>query len=165
MERDSATLYEIINMSDKYTIEVKSLDVAFVACLLLGDGQYAFQPIGEGVEVPLFLFGGAEEWCKKQFNEEIGDTISRVTNAKAEELAECFDSVLIGAAEDRQAYRDGLELIDDPNKREMWRNRWHDERRSSLNDIGGRAYEMAKRLRTKQSNFVEPAPTQVLRRH
>jgi len=26
-------LYEIINMSDPYTIEAKSLDVAFIACM------------------------------------------------------------------------------------------------------------------------------------
>lgn len=170
-ERTGSVLYEIINLSDQYTIEAHALDVAFVACLLLGRGQYSFEPIisqseaapdknEAAIGIPLFLFGGADQWCQQQFREEIGETIRRVTHGKSQELADCLDSCLIGGAQERQTYTAGLELIDDPGKREIWRSRWHDERRSSLNDIGGRAYEMAKRLRSNQSPFVE-APPQV----
>jgi hypothetical protein len=143
-------LYEIINPSDPYTIEAPSLDVAFVACLFLGTGQYAFKPLDEdGEEIPLFIFGGMEAWCAEHLEEGFEAVVTRVTTepAKRKELADCFDSCLIGRREDRNAYRAGLELIDDPAKREQWRDRWHDDRRSSLNNIGARAFEMASKLR------------------
>jgi len=61
--------------------------------------------------------------------------------------------VLIGDAAHRKAFEKGLELIDDPVKREQWREHWLDERRTSMNNIGGRAWGLAKRLR-------DPAPEQ-----
>ena len=168
-------LYEIINPSDAYTIEAASLDVAFVACVFLGRGLYSFQPIDVGEdadgepevtkvaaeEIPLFLFGGTEEWCKQHLNESFESVVDRVTKDKATELAACFESCLIGKATDRDTYLAGLKLIEDPHNREEWRRRWHDKRRSSMNDIGGRAYLMAKRLREGASNPLVPAPQQV----
>ena len=142
-------IYEIINPSDCYTIEAQSLDVAFVACVLLGSGQYSFSPLEDGAleEVPLFLFGGSEEWANEHFGKTVSEVFALVTTQKRVELADCFDSCLIGHAVNRAAYTDGLDLIDDPAKREQWRARWHDKRRSSMNDIGGRAYKMAANLR------------------
>jgi len=156
-------LYEIINPSDAYTIEAKDLEIAFVACVLLGRGQYAFEPIGddEGVKIPFFMFGGTDDFCQKHFAKSAGAVLDGVMETRAGELAECLDSCLIGGKSNRQLYFDGLALIDDPDKREQWKVRWHDERRSSLNDIGGRAYEMAKRLRDKSSSPIVEAPQQV----
>lgn len=157
-------LYEIINPSDCYTIEAKSLDVAFVACVFLGSGQYAFEPFEEAAtRIPIFLFGGTEEWCSEHLKEGFEAVVDRVMAdpGKKAELAECFDSCLIGKRPMRDTYYAGLELIDDPAKREQWRHRWHEERRSSLNDIGGRAYGMAKRLRSGSNNPLKPAPAQV----
>jgi hypothetical protein len=155
-------LYEIINMSDAYTIEAKDLELAFVACVLLGSGQYAFEPLqDEGVKVPFFMFGGVDEFCQKHFSKSSGAVLDGVMEIRNEELAECLESCLIGGKSNRQTYFDGLALIDDPAKREQWRNSWHDERRSSLNDIGGRAYEMAEKLRAKTKNPVVAAPQQV----
>jgi hypothetical protein len=160
-------LYEIVNPSDPYTIKAESLDVAFVACLMLGNGQYAFGPLeSAGVKIPLFLFGGladCEAWSTEHLHEEFESVIKRVTTdpLKIAELAACFESCLIGRFKERETYRAGLELIDDPAKRDEWRARWHDTRRSSLNDIGGRAYEMASKLRTGIQNPVIPAPPQV----
>jgi hypothetical protein len=142
-------LYEIINPSDPYTIEAQSLDVAAVACLFLGRGQYAFDPIGgdNSPEVPMFMFGGTDEWCLEHFNESFESVVNRVTKEKAVELAECLESCLIGKAADRETYRAGMELIDDPKKREQWREKWLEDRRSSMNNIGARAYAMAEKLR------------------
>jgi len=154
-------LYEIVNMRDPYTIEAMSLDVAAVACAILGGGQYQFRPLEDGgEEIPFFMFGGEDEWCQKHFRETFEQTASRVRKDKMEELADCLDSVLIGHAQDRKTYNNGLELIDDPEKREIWRCLWHDERRSSLNDIGGRAYKIAKNFRESINQF-EKAPQQV----
>jgi len=157
-------LYEIINMSDPYTIEASSLDVAFVACLLLGDGQYGFKPLEDGEEeIPLFLFGGCKEWSQKHLRENPQAILDRVTTdaAKRLELADCLDSCLIGRQQDRETYRSGFDLIDDPAKRERWRAKWHDDRRSSLNNIGGRAYLMATKLRPGTTDFLITAPRQV----
>jgi hypothetical protein len=155
-------LYEIINMSDAYTIEAKDLELAFVACILLGRGQYALEPLeDDGVKVPFFMFGGIDEFCQKHFSKSAGAVIDGVMEIRGKELADCLDSCLIGGKSNRQTYFDGLALIDDPAKRELWRNRWHEERRSSLNDIGGRAYEIAENLRTKVANPILQAPQQV----
>lgn len=156
-------IYEIINMSDPYTIEAKSLDVAAVACLFLGRGQYAFDPIddNESAEVPMFMFGGTDEWCQNHFHESFQSMVDRVTKEKAVELAECFESCLIGKFAERKTYQAGIELIDDPEKREKWRNKWLEDRRSSMNNIGARAYEMAKKLREGAANPLVQAPKQV----
>src|SRR5579863_2871519 len=157
-------LYEIINPSDPYTIEADSLAVAFVACVFLGSGQYAFKALDtDGVDIPLFLFGNTEEWCHDHLGESFKSVIDRVTTepAKRGELERCLDSCLIGHEEDRKTYQAGLDLIDDPAKRERWRLRWHDDRLSSMHDIGTRAYGMVAALRDGARNPLIPAPNQV----
>lgn len=146
-------LFEIINPSDTYTVLAPDLEIAGVACCLLGNGQYAFQGIDCDGEVPLFLFGGHDEWFTKHFGSDFETITGKVMSSRRAELADCFDSVLIGDAAHRKAFDKGLELIDDPVKREHWREHWLDERRTSMNNIGGRAWGLAKRLR-------DPAPEQ-----
>ena len=153
-------IYEIINMSDPYTIEAHSLEVAAVACLCLGRGQYAFEPVEVDTKVPMFMFGDADSWFMDRFGVDLRTVMDRVM-AEGLELAACFESCLIGGERDRQTYQRGLALIDDPTKREEWRLKWHEARRSSLNDIGGRAWEMAKRLRAGSKNPLVAAPQQV----
>lgn len=155
-------LYEIINMSDPYTIEADSLDAAFVACLFLGRGQYAFEPITEGAEpIPMFMFGGTEEWCEKHFKESLEAVITRMTTIQSFDLVKCLESCLIGKAVDRETYNAGLQLIDDPKKRETWREKWLEDRRSSMNNIGARAFKMARNLREGVKNPLVKAPQQV----
>ncbi len=157
-------LYEIVNPSDPYTIEAKTLDVAFVACVFLGSGRYAFAPLEEGVKyIPMFMFGGSEKWCREHFSESLESVVDRVTTdpAKRAELAECFESCLIGDLRDRTEYHKWQSLIDDPAKREKLRTERHDARRSSMNDIGGRAYEIAANLRAGAKNVLVAAPRQV----
>lgn len=154
-------IYRIVNMSDAYTIEADKTDVAFVACLVLGHGTYAFEPVGEGEKIPLFMFGGLDEFSQKHFGKSVEAMVNEISIQRREELAACFDSCLIGTPDDRQAYRDGLALIDDPAKKKEWRDRWHDQRRSSLNDIGGRAYEMAANLRRGDQRPLVQAPSQI----
>lgn len=140
-------LFEIINPSDAYTIEAPDMEIAACACIVLGRGHYAFEEIGGDAEVPMFLFGGHDAWFKQQFGGTLDETLDRVMKERREDLAACLDSVLIGSGADRDTYHRGLALIDDPAKRAEWRAQWHDERRSSLNDIGGNAYRIAEQLR------------------
>lgn len=157
-------LYRIVNMSDPYTIEAERLDIAVVACAMLGAGQYAFEPTEAGHQdkaVPLFMFGGIDEWCKEKFGQPFEAVLQGILDERPGDLATCLESCLIGDHQDRKTYQDGLALITEPDKRKEWRDRWHDERRGSLNDIGGRAYAMARNLREKSGNPIIPAPPQV----
>jgi len=155
-------IYEIINMSDPYTIDAPSLQVAFVACSLLGNGQYGLRALESGgIDVPVFMFGGHEEWCGQQFGKGCDDVVAEVMSYYGSSLADCLDSCLIGKRQDRDTYNDGLRLIDDAAKRDEWREKWHDSRRSSLNDIGGRSRKLAIAIRKRDGTLVEKAPQQV----
>jgi len=138
-------LYEIVNPSDPYTIECPDNETAFVACLLLGNGQYMFK-ILEGdqrkaLDIPMFVFGGADAWVQENFSEALDSVVSRVMTTRAVTMAEVFDSVLIGRQRGRVEF-----LRDAPTDRAEFvaaRARRHDQFRTSMNDIGGRAYSLA----------------------
>jgi len=52
-------LFEIINPSDPYTIEANALEIAAVACCILGEGKYTLREItgDKSGYVPTFLVG------------------------------------------------------------------------------------------------------------
>ena len=141
-------LFEIVNPSDPYTIKADTMKVAAAACVLLGNGSYAFKPLeGEGaVEVPIFFIGGHDEWFNENFGQDTetvcGDVIDNFKGA----LADCLDSVTYGSAADRREFEHLTEHCT-PEERQKLRVERNRNRHGSLNDIGGRAFEMAKRLR------------------
>lgn len=116
--------FEIINPSDPYTMEAEDLEVASVACSLLGDGRYGLDALGEdankGNHVPIFLFGGHDEWFISKFGMNFENTAEHVLNHRYTALADALDSVALARAE-----------------------------RSSLNNIGLRAKSLAKAVRRK----------------
>lgn len=142
---DTDTVYEIINPSDMYTIKGDLKTVA-LATTILGRGKYGLHTQDGKEAMPIFMFGGAEEWFVEQFGQTLQEA-SDTTNDS--HLANAFDTVLIGNFSDRAAYELGLELIEGEEKRERWRFEWHDKRRTSMNDIGSRAYNYAKLLRKR----------------
>ena len=93
--------FEIVNPSDPYTIEAADMEVAAVAICFLGLGRYALKGIGEdaGQDVPIFLFGGHDEWFVAKFGMNFEDTSNHVADHRAGELADAFDSVKLGRAE------------------------------------------------------------------
>jgi hypothetical protein len=139
-------LYRIINPSDPYTVEASALDVAAMSAVLLGKGYYSFESLDGGENVPLMAFGGAEEWCQKAFQESVMEMCNRVMDTKLSEVADCLDSVLYGDIEDRAAF---MEETRDINRSTLEFHRATEQERkcSSMNDIGGRAYIMANKLR------------------
>lgn len=137
-------IYEIINPSDPYTIKGEFKIVCLATCLL-GEGSYALESESGDEHMPIFLFGGAMEWLKEKFGADF-DLPAEIRD-RSVEIADCLDTVLIGRFQDRKTYEDGLRLITDEQNRTKWRDRWLDERRSSMNNIGGRAYQLAARLR------------------
>lgn len=137
-------LFEISNPSDAYTIEAETLVVAGVATLLLGEGKYGLSGVDDAeAGMPIFLFGGHEQWLATQGV----PNLDAFLDANYASLAEALESVTIGSAEERKRLGRIVAVITNEEERAKARAAWHDERRSSLNDIGKRAGGLAKRLR------------------
>jgi hypothetical protein len=131
-------LYEISNPSDPYTIRAE-FKIAAAAVLLLGQGKMGIHTdSGEDEEMPLFIFGGHEEWLKKQGM----DPLDEFIKAHLLEIADALDTVLIGSYRNRATFEKVIENIKDPEERQKARATYHDEKRSSLNDIGGSGVEV-----------------------
>ena len=148
-------IFEIINPSDKCTLETSDHEVAAVTCCLIGTGKYALQGIDTDLEVPLFIFGDHDEWFTEKFNRDLDQSIEFIKANKLDELIVCLNGVLIGGAESRASFNKGMDLIDDPIKKEEWRQHWLDERRTSLNNICTRAWHYAESLQQLKNRALE----------
>lgn len=139
-------LFKIVNPSDPYTITASSLDVATVTTVLLGQGKYPLQSLDGGQDVPLFSFGGADKWTHDNFKENLMELANRVMDTKMAEVADCLDSVLYGDKEDRVQFLASCEGMSREDFEET-RGARQEKERSSMNDIGERAYRMAAKFR------------------
>lgn len=138
-----STLYEIINPSDAYTMVAEDRAVACAAVVFLGEGHYGLSAKDDEKDgCPILAWGGANA-LDEFFAKELGTTLADVMRDRRPAMAAALRSVAIGTFTDRESFDRGLALIDDPAKKEEWRAWWHDERRSSMNDIGARAWALA----------------------
>ena len=114
--------FEIINPSDPYTMDADDLIVAAVAVCLLGNGKYGLDALGEDSNisnnVPIFLLGGHDEWFTSRFGMTYEAAAQQVVDQRTEALAKAFESVALTSG-----------------------------RRSSLNNIGAKAKELARVVR------------------
>lgn len=139
-ERSGALkLYELINPSDDYTFRAPSLEVAGACAVLLSSGFGARCLDGDSEETTPILFGWNEWLQDRGMNKAWFD-------AHVQQIADAFDSFLIGGQNEREDVESMLALLDD-DKRERWRADRQDRHRSSINQIGERAYDYAKNLR------------------
>lgn len=136
--------YELINPSDPYTFIASSNEIAALTVFCLST-NYGAKAKDGSFEVPVFIFGGSAEWYEEQF----GHSIDFKLDENREELANALGSFMYGGFEDRKRYQSALKAIDDDKKREEFIAEWQDGR-SSLNDIGNYAHELAKKLREKK---------------
>jgi hypothetical protein len=81
---------EIINPSDKVFIEHRDKKTLFKAVLLLGRGQYGAKDIDGDFKIPVFLFGGVEEYCQETFGLNFELIMAGV---KVTDLVDAFRSV------------------------------------------------------------------------
>ena len=107
--------YELINPSDPYTFLAPSYEVATLTVFVLGT-QFGAKSEDGSKEVPLFLFGGSEEWYKNQFERTVEDGI----NALKLEIAEALESFMLGDFEDRKRYELALSCIDKEEKKQKF---------------------------------------------
>lgn len=153
-------IYKIVNMSDPYTIECPDLEIATVCCVLLGRGEYEFLNVTDPAKpsVPMFMFG-SEEFSKEHFH---GMSINRVVHLalanRPHDVANALDSVIIG---DRKLYEKAVEFVKS-ELRKSFREQFHDQVRSSMNDIGRRAWQMAEDIRNGRLP-LQPVQRQVFR--
>lgn len=140
------TIWEIVNISDPYTMICDDFEVATVACILLGEGEYGLREVNGERKVPIMLFGA--DWIENEFRCSAQDLMIRVGTEKREELAHALDSILIGTPGERVSFSMPMDIIEDQDKRHKWSEDWHDQHRSSLNDIGRHAWAIAKHIRS-----------------
>jgi len=142
------TYYEIINPSDKAFFFAPSLTIATLVTVILGNGQYAAKPEAEDApEVPMFLFGGFDEWWTENFEEDLEGAVDRHRG----EIAKSLRSVAYGDMQTRRLFDAALEAIEDPEKRATFIAKWNDEKRTSLNDIMGRAHQIAQNMEAAEA--------------
>jgi hypothetical protein len=138
-------IYAIVNPSDTYTCEIADFKTAAVMVCLLGNGKYPLVAAEEGARsVPPFFFGGHDEWFQENFRETFEEAMKSIP---PHQLAEAFDSVCIGSVDDRKTYEEALALIDDHAKKTEWKESWRERKRSSMNNIGGKAIQLAQMFR------------------
>lgn len=140
-------IFEIINPSDKYTIEADDFKVACIAGLVIGDGQVGLEQVDGDLEMPIFIFGGVEEWFQEQFDTALTDLFKSIDML---ELADCMDSIVVG---NRDAYLLGLDGKTGQDAYDFWL-KWHDTNRSSVNDYGTFAKAYAKDIRKRYGETI-----------
>ena len=140
-------LWELINPSDPYTFRAPDVRVAGMAAFIMSHA-YGAKRVGGGECSPMIL--GWDEWAAKHGIDE------QWIDSHAHELAEAFESFLIGPVEDRAEVEASISAIQSPADARKWKLDRQDKLRSSLSAIGEAAYlagdqfrEVAKKLARK----------------
>jgi hypothetical protein len=142
--------YEIINPSDCCGFYADSYMAATLATVVLGNGQYGAKPDDAAAkEVPLFLFGGFDEWWNAEFPDE---PLEGVLERNKEAVGLVLRSVCYGTAAERRLYEDAVASITDDEKRAEFVAKWNDEKRTSMNNIMERAHKIADQLLSTATN-------------
>jgi hypothetical protein len=141
-------VYEIVTISDPYTISAPEFSLAAAATLILGRGKLGLEDREGDTAMPLFIFDIPQEFLDAHFGGDLAEFVA--TNRIG--IAESLDTVLIGTFALRRDYLAAMEAIDDPEKRKAFQDKWHDNHRTSMNDIGAAAWGLAARLREIQAH-------------
>ena len=137
--------FNIINPCDPYTMLAVDLEIAAVAISAIGEGKYALEEIGgdRSGQVPFFITGGHDEWFTKQFGRNFEATVEHVVTNRAEALVKALASVFIGTPADVLAFEELAKTCPDEEAYVELKLKKHDEKRTSVNDIGRRAWSLA----------------------
>lgn len=140
-------LWEIVNPSDPYTFRAADFLTAVAVVTLLGQGKYGLKCCDgtEPRQLPFLMFGGGEEWLKENYGD-FGEWMK----AHADELAAALDSVMSFRVSERRAFDAAMQRLPE-SERDAYRDEVHDRNRTSLNDIGARAWDLAKWLRERKA--------------
>lgn len=166
VETKKQLIYEIINPSDPYTMAAESRLVACLACGITMGGAYALECLSDPTDkgYPMMLFGAdPKKWFAENFGIDTPEKFAEAEERNWGAIADALDSVLIGSLDGRGAFayarmtskRTAGETPEAHGRRV--RDEWHEQRRSSMNDIGARCWENARRIREFLSKKAGPA--------
>jgi len=134
--------YDVINPSDPYTFEAPDLEIAAAAIFLVGGGHYAAEPFEKGQDrVPIFLFGGSDEWAKEKFGADLETWFNRLKATRLPEICAALESFLYGGRLAREDWQ-GRSIEE--------RAAYNERHRTSMNNIGKRAFSIAASLRSEK---------------
>lgn len=87
--------FEIINPSDKCFMTANDLLIAAVAICILSEGRYGLDGVDEskGIDVPMFMFGGHDEWFKNNFNLNFAESCQVVATERKPQLIAALESI------------------------------------------------------------------------
>lgn len=139
-------IFDVINPCDPYTMEAPDIEVAAVAIVVVGEGQYALHQLDgdKMVYVPLFIKDGDHEaWFQLNLKDNFTAIMDRVVKQRTQELIDCLDSFTYGDIGERALFKKEAATYTDRDAFLAFRKKYHDTRRGSQNDIAGRAWEMA----------------------
>ena len=128
-------IFELVNPSDAVTFECEDVRVACVAVLVLGEGKYGLTDTKGDSVLPLFMFGGMDPvnaWFKEQHDI---DDVMEWMNAHLEEMATFLDSMVYGSVKERQLFLDAVSKMNAEDAADF-KEKWFDQKRSSMNNIG-----------------------------
>lgn len=146
-------LYDLINPSDPYTLESDSFAAACVAACLIGSGQYGLKPrSGSDDEMPLFLFGGHNEWFVEHFGTNFADTLQAIG---LDAIADVLDTLLVGGMGERTLFQTTVQFVDDPARRAQLRRQFNRSKAGSINDIAGRADQLSREIREQAKDKTD----------
>lgn len=93
MDAGAAMRQEIINPSDHATIDTTDRLSAALAVTVIGSGRYSIrsnEDENDSLNMPMFLFGGVDEWFMSEFGVTFEDALSQVDRIK---VAEALESI------------------------------------------------------------------------
>lgn len=141
------SIWNITSPSDPVTIETDDFKLAAFFTCILGNGLYFAKEWGVASPriVPFMTEDGFDEWFVEHFG--MGYEASALGLDKAA-LAEVFDTVIVGAPDERAAVVEELEAISDPKQRKLARQRINRDRAGTGWQIFEHAEKWADKLRT-----------------
>lgn len=142
-------LFNITNGPEPYIMRAVDLEVGAVAVAAIGMGSLGLEEIGgdrSGV-VPIFTNANGLEpdtWFNKHFGRSFNDTLNRVATSRQEELVKALSSVFLGTPSAKLAFDELAKLCPDEESYVILQLNMHDSKRTSDNDIGRRAWNLAR---------------------
>lgn len=143
-------IYEIINPSDPVTIEADDDKVAAAAVFFLGEGAYGVRSADGRNVLPVLAFAGeraAVEWL-----EEHGIVENFVSSMRLP-IALALQSAIVCRAADRVDLIASVKAGGGDTDAAL--AAWNETKRTSMNDICGRAHSLARVMRRNGAEAVD----------
>ena len=140
-------IYEIANPSDPVTLESDDPKLVAITILVTSQGKYGVTDEKGGTVLPVFLMAKAEDidhWLKETFGMPFSDIDAYMTE-NALRMAELLETAMVCQPGQRKALMVSIEAGGGDVKKAL--AAWNEEQRSSLNDICGRCFSLAKAFR------------------